>query len=69
MYTKLMIDYLEAVAIILLEREAITIKEFENRIKRLNKLRDDLEEKEQEFVNEMWEQEREVQQDMSRGGL
>ena len=69
MYTKLMIDYLEAVAIILLEREAITIKEFENRIKRLNKLRDDLKEKEQELINEMWEQEREVQQDMSRGGL
>ena len=69
MYTKLMIDYLEAVANILLEREAITIKEFENRIKRLNKLRDDLKEKEQELINEMWEQEREVQQDMSRGGL
>ena len=69
MYTKLMIDYLEAVANILLEREAINIKECENRIKRLNKLRDDLEEKEQEYINEIWEQEREEQISMSRGGL
>ena len=52
-----------------LENKSITIKQFDNRIKRLNKLRDDLKEKEQEFINEMWEQEREVQQDMSRGGL
>lgn len=69
MYTKLMIDCLEADAVTALERKVITIKQFENRIKRLNKLRDDLEEKQQEFINEMWKQEREVQQDMSRGGL
>ena len=69
MYTKLMIDCLEADVITLLEREAINIKECENRIKRLNKLRDDLEEKEQEFISEIWEQEREMQNDMSRGGL
>ena len=69
MYTKLMIDCLEADVITLLEREVITIKESENRIKRLNKLRDYLEEKEYEFISWMDEQDREEQISMSRGGL
>ena len=69
MYTKLMIDCLEADVITLLEREVITIKESENRIKRLNKLRDYLEEKEYEFISWMDEQDREEQISISRGGL
>ena len=69
MYTELQIDMLEADTITALERKVITTKQFENRIKRLNKIKEDLEEMQQEFIGEMAEKDREVQQDMSRGGL
>ena len=69
MYTELQIDMLQADTITALERKVITTKQFENRIKRLNKIKEDLEEMQQEFIGEMAEKDREVQQDMSRGGL
>lgn len=69
MYTKLQIDMLQADAITAMENGTITLKQFDCRIKRIKKLRDDLKEKEQEFISEMDEQEKQLQQDMSRGGL
>lgn len=69
MYTQLQISMLEADTITALERNVITQAQFNNRILKLNKMKDDLKEKEQEYINEMWEQEREVQISMSRGGL
>ena len=84
MYTELQISMLEVDTITSLERKVITKKQFNFRINKLNKMRDDfkkeeqklidemnddLEEKEYEFISEMWEQERQVQQDISRGGL
>ena len=84
MYTELQISMLEVDTITSLERKVITKKQFNFRINKLNKMKDDfkkeeqklidemnddLEEKEYEFISEIWEQEREVQQDMSRGGL
>ena len=84
MYTELQIDMLEADTLTALQNKNITTKQFDCRILKLNKMKDDfkkeeqklidemnddLEEKEYEFISEMWEQERQVQQDISRGGL
>ena len=84
MYTELQIDMLEADTITSLERKVITQKQFNFRINKLNKMKDDfkkeeqklidemnndLEEKEYEFISWMDEQEREEQISMSRGGL
>ena len=83
MYTELQIDMLQADTITALERKVITQKQFNFRINKLNKMRDDfkkeeqklidemnddLEEKEYEFISWMDEQEREEQISMSRGG-
>ena len=84
MYTELQIDMLQADALTALQNKNITTKQFDCRIERLNKMKDDfkkeeqklidemnndLEEKEYEFISWMDEQEREEQISMSRGGL
>ena len=84
MYTELQIDMLEADTVTSLKRKVITQKQFNFRINKLNKMRDDfkkeeqrfidemnddLEEMQQEFIGEMAEKDREEQISMSRGGL